>query len=55
MPLGAAMIQPFLHSIVEEGEYGWCEACGEAIAPGRLEIDPTALLCIDCASQAETT
>lgn len=34
---------------IEDGEFGWCEACGEAIAPKRLEIDPTARLCIACA------
>jgi DnaK suppressor protein len=32
-----------------DGDYGWCEACGEAIAPKRLEIDPAAALCIGCA------
>ncbi|VAV93465.1 DnaK suppressor protein [hydrothermal vent metagenome] len=35
---------------LEEGEYGWCADCGEAIAYRRLEIDPAAHLCIGCAS-----
>ncbi len=34
---------------IEAGEYGFCVACGEAIAPKRLEFDPTTPLCIDCA------
>ncbi len=38
---------------VDEGEYGACLECGEPINQKRLEFDPTALLCIDCASRAE--
>ncbi|NRD90992.1 molecular chaperone DnaK [Sphingopyxis sp. BSNA05] len=34
---------------VDDGEYGWCAECGEAIAYRRLEIDPAAHLCIACA------
>ncbi|WP_417481897.1 TraR/DksA family transcriptional regulator [Maricaulis sp.] len=34
---------------VDEGEYGWCVECGEAIDPKRLEIDPAAARCADCA------
>lgn len=34
---------------VEAGEYGVCVACGEAIDPRRLDIDPAAARCIDCA------
>lgn len=34
---------------VEEGEYGWCVECGEAIAPKRLEADPAAPRCAECA------
>lgn len=34
---------------VAEDEYGWCRECGEAIAYRRLEIDPAAHLCINCA------
>jgi RNA polymerase-binding protein DksA len=37
---------------IEEGDYGLCARCGDAIAPARLEILPAALLCIDCASDA---
>ncbi|WP_194756548.1 TraR/DksA family transcriptional regulator [Aliidiomarina indica] len=38
---------------IEDDEYGYCEACGEAIAEARLEIDPVATLCIDCQSERE--
>ena len=39
---------------IESGEYGNCLRCGEAIAAARLELDPAATLCIDCASAAES-
>ena len=38
---------------IEEGEYGYCVMCDEAIAVKRLEIDPAASLCINCASKSE--
>jgi DnaK suppressor protein len=38
---------------MDDGDYGYCEACGKAIAPGRLEFDPAASLCIACAERAE--
>lgn len=34
---------------IEEGEYGYCNECGEEIAIRRLEIDPMAERCINCA------
>ena len=36
-------------SRLEEGTYGLCEACGEEIAPGRLEAIPEATRCVNCA------
>lgn len=36
---------------IDHGDYGWCATCGEAIAPKRLEADPTVATCIDCASR----
>ena len=33
-----------------EGEFGCCIRCGEEIAPKRLEFDPMAATCIECAS-----
>lgn len=38
---------------IDDDEYGYCQECDEPINPKRLEFDPTALLCIDCASKAE--
>ena len=38
---------------IDSGDYGLCENCEEPIASGRLSVDPTARLCIDCASRAE--
>lgn len=35
---------------IEDGEYGYCLKCGEEIAMRRLELDPAAPLCIECAS-----
>jgi DnaK suppressor protein len=34
---------------LDSGEYGYCDACGEAIATRRLEHNPAITLCIDCA------
>jgi DnaK suppressor protein len=33
---------------IEEGTYGSCERCGGAIPPERLEVLPTASLCVSC-------
>ncbi len=38
---------------LDEGEYGYCQECGEDIAEARLEVDPAVLTCIDCASTKE--
>nr|WP_317055012.1 TraR/DksA C4-type zinc finger protein [Roseovarius sp. W115]MDV2928579.1 TraR/DksA C4-type zinc finger protein [Roseovarius sp. W115] len=34
---------------MDEGEFGYCDDCGEEIAEGRLRLDPAALKCVDCA------
>ena len=34
---------------MDEGEFGFCQDCGEEIATKRLDLDPTAPLCISCA------
>ncbi len=34
---------------LQEGEYGWCVECGEAIDARRLKIDPAAPRCRACA------
>jgi len=40
-------------SRIESGDYGYCLECDEAISIARLEVDPAASLCINCASLAE--
>lgn len=35
---------------LDEGEWGSCLTCGDKIAPARLEHDPSAAQCIQCAS-----
>lgn len=37
-------------SRIESGDYGVCRRCGEAIAPERLRVLPTALECVACAA-----
>ena len=34
---------------LEEGEYGYCLKCGEEIAEKRLDVDPAAAYCVNCA------
>lgn len=38
---------------IEEGTFGICEACEEAIEPKRLEVRPVAELCIRCKEAQE--
>lgn len=38
---------------IDDGGYGVCEGCDEPINPKRLDVDPTARLCIDCASASK--
>ena len=38
---------------IESGDYGYCLECDEEIAAARLEIDPAAVLCINCASKRD--
>ncbi len=35
---------------IDAGTYGDCSKCGEAINPARLEVQPEAPLCMECAS-----
>jgi DnaK suppressor protein len=39
--------------LIEQNEYGFCEACGIEIGIQRLEARPTATQCIDCKTLAE--
>lgn len=34
---------------IDEDEYGYCDKCGDEISEKRLEVNPSALLCITCA------
>lgn len=38
---------------LDEGEFGYCIACGEPIAEKRLEFDPTVPTCLECAEAAD--
>jgi DnaK suppressor protein len=35
---------------LDEGTYGTCDACGEAIPPARLRALPDSVLCVACAA-----
>jgi DnaK suppressor protein len=35
---------------LDEGSYGICDACGEAIPPKRLRAMPDSVLCVACAA-----
>lgn len=34
---------------IDKGDYGYCVACDEPIAPKRLELNPVVQTCIKCA------
>ncbi len=38
---------------IRADEYGYCVICEEEIAEGRLQFDPSVLLCISCAEERE--
>ena len=39
---------------IDQGDYGFCEECEEAIAKPRLEAIPWTTLCVDCQRAAES-
>jgi len=39
--------------IIEAGQYGICERCGQEIPVARLEVKPEATLCVKCQSDVE--
>ena len=39
--------------LIENDDYGYCDACGVEIGIRRLEARPTATLCVDCKTLAE--
>lgn len=38
---------------LEKGTYGHCVGCKKPIDEKRMEIDPTAFFCVECAERAE--
>ena len=38
---------------IREGTYGQCRRCGGAVGIKRLEAQPDAVICVQCAAQAE--
>jgi RNA polymerase-binding protein DksA len=40
-------------SRIEDGTYGVCESCGNAIGKGRLQAFPRATLCVSCKEREE--
>lgn len=38
---------------IDNGEFGYCEECGDEIGFKRLEAIPGVILCISCAEKAE--
>lgn len=38
---------------IDSGDFGYCMACDEEIAPARLQIQPETPLCLRCQSQRE--
>jgi DnaK suppressor protein len=35
--------------LMESGDYGYCIRCDEEISKGRLEFDPSLMICVECA------
>ena len=35
---------------IDEGEFGYCQDCGEAIPSARLDLDPAVTTCVSCAT-----
>lgn len=40
---------------IDEGDFGFCTACHEEIAPARLRADPAVAICVTCAARAEAS
>lgn len=40
---------------LDEGSYGICDVCGEAISPGRMRALPAGVLCVNCAASERRT
>jgi len=33
---------------MDDGDYGYCLACGKGISAARLDVDPAVTLCVEC-------
>ena len=44
---------PAALELMNSGEYGICIECGEDIPQRRLEVVPSALMCVDCATESQ--
>lgn len=40
-------------SKISKGDYGICESCGDPVPAKRLQVLPTARLCLECAREYE--
>lgn len=43
------------HALVSlnDGNYGYCELCGEEISPERLAVRPESVMCVPCKEKAD--
>jgi DnaK suppressor protein len=50
----AAQLEQIDHALarIEDGTYGTCEGCGQAIPAARLEVMPSATACVTCQAGA---
>jgi len=51
--LNSAALKSALNKKTERPSTGFCRDCGEAIEAGRLQVNPHAQDCADCAADAE--
>jgi len=40
-------------NLIREGEYGYCQSCGDDMDPKRLKVDPASLECFECKTISE--
>jgi DnaK suppressor protein len=47
---GRRLLKKIEHALerIDEQEYGYCDSCGDQIGVKRLQLRPTATLCVDC-------
>lgn len=49
------MLEQTTHALklLDSGQYGWCESCGQPIGKDRLLVFPRATLCLTCKQREE--